>query len=82
MPRSLATWEDLEALKQRFPRAPAWGQAGSEGREGVSNQHQDDPEDGPSAEAGLPRSEPGEAARRKGTRTRRPNRLIMGPQWA
>jgi len=26
-PPSLATWEDLEALRQRFPAAPAWGQA-------------------------------------------------------
>nr|ACG46650.1 hypothetical protein [Zea mays] len=24
---SLATWEDLIPLRQRFPRAPAWGQA-------------------------------------------------------
>ena len=30
LPRSLATWEDLKALKQRFPRAPAWGQASSQ----------------------------------------------------
>jgi len=29
--QSLATWVDLESLKQRFPRAPAWGQAGSKG---------------------------------------------------
>jgi hypothetical protein len=28
---SLATWEDLEPLKQRFPWAPAWGQAGAKG---------------------------------------------------
>jgi hypothetical protein len=28
LPRSLATWEDAEALRQQFPRAPAWGQAG------------------------------------------------------
>ena len=28
-PESMATWEDLEALRQRFPSAPAWGQAGS-----------------------------------------------------
>ena len=28
-PDSMATWEDLEALRQRFPSAPAWGQAGS-----------------------------------------------------
>lgn len=26
---SLATWKDLEALRQCFPAAPAWGQAGS-----------------------------------------------------
>lgn len=82
MPRSLATWEDLEALKQRFSRAPAWGQVGSEGREGVSNQHRDNPKDGPSAIVGPARSEPGGVARREGTRTRRLNRLITGLQWA
>lgn len=26
-PSDLATWEDLDSLKQSFPRAPAWGQA-------------------------------------------------------
>ncbi|KAK3142823.1 hypothetical protein QOZ80_4BG0352090 [Eleusine coracana subsp. coracana] len=31
LPASFATWEDYEALKKRFPDAPAWGQAGSEG---------------------------------------------------
>jgi len=31
----LATWEDAEALHQKFPLAPAWGHAGSQG-EGVS----------------------------------------------
>ncbi|XP_066341686.1 uncharacterized protein [Miscanthus floridulus] len=34
MPPSLATWELLVPLKQRFPRAPAWGHAGSKG-EGI-----------------------------------------------
>jgi hypothetical protein len=29
LPRSMATWEDLEPLRQRFPRAPAWGQPGT-----------------------------------------------------
>jgi hypothetical protein len=27
MDESLATWEDLKALKDRFLHAPAWGQA-------------------------------------------------------
>lgn len=35
-PDSLATWEDLEELKQRFPRAPAWGQAGLQGKGSVN----------------------------------------------
>jgi hypothetical protein len=30
-PKSLATWEDMEVLKQRFPMTPAWGQATSYG---------------------------------------------------
>jgi len=29
MPSALATWEDMETLRQCFSRAPAWGQAGS-----------------------------------------------------
>lgn len=32
----LATWEDLEELKQRFPRATAWGQAAFQGGGNVS----------------------------------------------
>ena len=32
-----ATWEDLESLRQQFPLAPAWGQAGSHGEGIVSS---------------------------------------------
>lgn len=32
-----ATWENLESLKQQFPRALAWGQANSQERGGVSD---------------------------------------------
>ena len=32
MPSSLATWENVEELKTRFPRAPAWGQAAQRGK--------------------------------------------------
>lgn len=31
LPDEVATWEDQEALRQRFPLAPAWGQAGFPG---------------------------------------------------
>ncbi|KAK3145233.1 hypothetical protein QOZ80_4AG0325870 [Eleusine coracana subsp. coracana] len=42
-PASMATWEDLVPLKQTFPCAPTWGQAGAKGGEDVStaSQHQD-----------------------------------------
>jgi len=33
----LATWEDLDSLKQQFPRALAWGQAVSKGSGIVSD---------------------------------------------
>jgi hypothetical protein len=80
MPRSLATWEDLEALKQRFPRAPAWGQATSEGGEDVSSQLPEEPEDVARTVAGTAR--PGEVPRRKSSCVKRPNQLITGPEWA
>uniref|UniRef100_A0ACD5VNY2 Uncharacterized protein n=1 Tax=Avena sativa TaxID=4498 RepID=A0ACD5VNY2_AVESA len=35
-PESLATWEDVDELKQRFPRSPTWGQAGFQGQGNVS----------------------------------------------
>jgi hypothetical protein len=37
LPASMATWEDVEALRQRFPRAPAWGQAGANRGGDVNN---------------------------------------------
>ena len=31
IPASSAAWEDYQVLKDRYPAAPAWGQAGSSG---------------------------------------------------
>lgn len=36
MPPSMATWEDYDVLRQRFPGAAAWGQAATQGDGGVT----------------------------------------------
>jgi hypothetical protein len=41
MDESLATWEDLKALQDRFPHAPAWGQAAFQEQGNVSSGGQD-----------------------------------------
>lgn len=59
-PESLATWEDFDELKQRFPLSPAWGQASFQGRGSVS----DTPDDtGPLAVAQRERRERKESTR-------------------
>jgi hypothetical protein len=35
-PEMLSTWDDLQAIKQRFPTMPAWGQAASQDEGGVT----------------------------------------------
>jgi hypothetical protein len=41
LPDALATWENKDELKCRFPEYPAWGQAGSHGEGNVMDQVQD-----------------------------------------
>jgi hypothetical protein len=41
----ITTWEDYTVLRQRFPEAPAWGQAASQGGGGVAAQAQHTGED-------------------------------------
>ena len=65
VPEALSTWEDLEALKQQFPHAPAWGQVASQGGENVSTT------DGPASMAGP----------RRGVRARKPSGRVTGPEW-
>jgi len=36
LPLATTTWEDYQVLKQRFPNAPAWGQAATQGGESVT----------------------------------------------
>ena len=69
-PSDMATWESLETLRQAFPRAPAWGQAGSQAPGIVSTQAPSGPQDealyGP----------------RRSTRTCKPNKKVAGDEWA
>jgi hypothetical protein len=66
MPEALATWEDLEALRLRFPSAPTWGQVASEEGGNVSST----PAAGQQAALG-PRPK----------RVSKPNVRVSGPEW-
>jgi hypothetical protein len=46
LPASLATWENVAELKERFPRAPAWGQAAAKGKGNVMSPTPTGPQDG------------------------------------
>lgn len=67
---------DLEALRQQFPGAPAWGQPGSFGGGGVSTPP-DDHDQEMMDEAATTASGP-----RRGLRQRRPSTRVNGPLWA
>jgi hypothetical protein len=70
IPPSLATWELLVPLQQRFPRVPAWGHAGSQGEGIVSTSSPDGhSEDSQANEQARP------------VRKRRPNTKVTGPEW-
>lgn len=65
----LATWEDREALRQCFPFAPAWGQAGS-------------PEVGSVRDAKvLDKQQEDIVTEGRGRRIRRKNPRVCGPEW-
>jgi hypothetical protein len=71
-PASLATWEDLIALKQRFLDAPAWGQVGTVGGGNVSDRAvvMVGTKEKDSMEVGLVRK-----------RERKPNPAMFGQEW-
>jgi len=73
-PPELATWEPLLPLRQQFPRAPAWGHAGSEDQEDVS-----DPATAVPAQDSAPRSTASSASRPR--RKRQPSTRVFGPVW-
>lgn len=81
-----ATWEDRQHLQDRFPAAPAWGQAGSqEGRDvrepyeaskqATTSEHSSDEteEEAGTSDAAIRPSRP--------HRQHRPNKKYQGPDW-
>jgi hypothetical protein len=62
-PEALATWEDQDDLCRRFPRAPAWGQAGLQGRGSVTMAPDDE---GPEADAARAKQDQKESTRYAG----------------
>lgn len=76
LPASLATWENVEELKTRFPRAPAWGQAAGKGGGNVmgpSSSTTPGPKIGPAG----PRQE----ATHRPRRAPKPNPRFVSDDW-
>jgi hypothetical protein len=89
MPTTLATWEDEESLRQQFPRAPAWGQAGSQGEKDVTVHDSVTTVEGGTegVDAGSKNDVDGFGVRDddvghlKTKRIRRPNPIATRPEW-
>jgi hypothetical protein len=72
LPDDLATWEDYVALKQAFPQAPAWGQAGFQELGSVRTTDE---------EGSKEQQQPGDGAHRRSGRPKKTNVRISGPEW-
>jgi hypothetical protein len=68
-PPEMATWENLEDIRRRFPAAPAWGQAGFQGGETVTTLSKDHT------------PEEGNGPVRRSNRPSKPSTRMMGPEW-
>jgi hypothetical protein len=87
LPIELSSWEDEVALRQEFPRAPAWGQAGFQERGDVTAAGHAVPDkseeaDGKAADETEERSKDEPTGKRAGSRRRTANVRIAGPEWA
>jgi hypothetical protein len=87
IPASLATWEDLEFLRQQFPRAGLWNLPRAQGRGNVSTSASDDDEAVSVAAAASPDAVTGNGQMPDGLQEPRPRRPNMpnpryfGPAW-
>ena len=76
LPRSLATWEDLEFLRQQLPHATVWNRLGAQGRGSVTAGPTTVASPAPNVEGGV-----GPQLRRS-NRPRLSTRRFMGNDWA
>jgi hypothetical protein len=76
LPETLETWEDMEARRQRFPLAPAWGQPASNGGGDVNTTTTPVIERLPGKEL-----EDQPMGRHASGRERRPNVHVCGQEW-
>jgi len=77
-PSSMSTWENETLLRQNFPAAPAWGQAGSDGGGNVmTNTDAADSLEHTAADSELKK----EAGVGRPHRNRKPNMKFFGPAW-
>jgi hypothetical protein len=75
MPVTLATWEQLDQLRQQFPRAPAWGHAGSQAVGNVSNTAHSPATSQDSEDVVPEKDEP------RPKQMIKPNNKFSGPAW-
>ena len=74
----MSTWENETLLRQNFPAAPAWGQAGSDGGGNVmTNTDAADSLEHTAADSELKK----EAGVGRPHRNRKPNMKFFGPAW-
>lgn len=76
MPEDQATWEDIDSLRQQFPTAPAWGQAGFQG-EGIVN----DPATPSSSGAAQDNVEPSQAEGERPVIRKRAPKWLTDGNW-
>jgi hypothetical protein len=76
MPEDQATWEDIDSLRQQFPTAPAWGQAGFQAR-GIVN----DPTTPSTSGDAKDKDEPSQAEGGRSVRRKRAPKWLADGDW-
>jgi hypothetical protein len=81
LPVSLATWEDLEYLKQQFPHANVWSRPGTQGGGNVMASPATATSSATVPDPATLEAEDGRVLRRS-SRPRVPSTRVTGSQWA